>query len=501
MLKYSANELKRHICPINCNLRIKSRHDGIQKITVLNECKSWSIMEYYIGTTEGTASNNSNDSCPEETRITYPSIFGIDLAIPEWEAIVTSLILSFIIIFTITGNILVILSVFTYRPLKTVQNFFIVSLAVADIFVASLVLPLNVAYLVIGRWEFGIHVCKLWLTADVMCCTASILNLCVIALDRFWAISKPLDYKRTLELVLSMIVSVWVLSLLISSPPLLGWNDWPEEFTPETKCQLTSKKGYVIYSALGSFFIPLVIMTVVYVEIFIATRRRLRERAQAASKINQVRNKKTDVGETKPSPNHEITIGDNESISSEANYNENNKMGDSVPICRNSKKSNDGNTLQVVVNEEESNTYNAENSSESMKAEQEQKMLPIKPETNHNDTPKSIKKTKRKSIKKSSGISQFIEERQKISLSKERRAARVLGIVMGVFIACWLPFFLMYVILPFCATCCPSERLINFITWLGYMNSGLNPIIYTVFNMDFRKAFKRLLRLKTVKNR
>lgn len=424
-----------------------------------------------------------NASCPEQPRVAYPSVFGIDLAIPEWEAIATVLILSFIIIFTITGNILVILSVFTYRPLKTVQNFFIVSLAVADIFVASLVLPLNVAYLVIGRWEFGIHVCKLWLTADVMCCTASILNLCVIALDRFWAISKPLDYKRTLELVLSMIVSVWVLSLLISSPPLLGWNDWPEEFSSDTRCQLTSKKGYVIYSALGSFFIPLVIMTVVYVEIFIATRRRLRERAKAASKINQIRNKKQDVGETKHSPNHEITLGDADSVSSEANYNENNKTGDNVPICRGNHKktklnANDANTLQVVTNEEESNTYNPENSSESTKAEQEQKMLPLKPEPNHNDTP-SKSKSKRKSVKKSGGISQFIEERQKISLSKERRAARVLGIVMGVFIACWLPFFSMYVILPFCASCCPSERFINFITWLGYMNSGWYLKTYT----------------------
>ncbi|XP_063699713.1 octopamine receptor [Culicoides brevitarsis] len=443
-----------------------------------------------------------NFTCPEELRVAYPSVFGIDLAIPEWEAIATVLILSFIIIFTVTGNILVILSVFTYRPLKTVQNFFIVSLAVADIFVASLVLPLNVAYLVIGRWEFGIHVCKFWLTADVMCCTASILNLCVIALDRFWAISKPLDYKRTLELVLSMIVSVWVLSLLISSPPLLGWNDWPEVFTPETKCQLTSNQGYVIYSALGSFFIPLVIMTVVYVEIFIATRRRLRERAKAASKINQIRNNKTKDEETKNSPNLE-TLGDADSVSSEVNYNEANKAGDSVPICRkhHDKKSktngNDTEILQVVANEDESNTYNPENSSESTKPEQEQKML-HKVEPNHNNaTP--TKKNKRKSVKKSGGISQFIEERQKISLSKERRAARVLGIVMGVFIACWLPFFLVYVIVPFCATCCPSERFINFITWLGYMNSGLNPIIYTVFNMDFRKAFKKLLRLKTRK--
>lgn len=133
---------------------------------------------------------------------------------------ITTLILSMIIIVTIVGNVLVILSVFTYKPLRIVQNFFIVSLAVADLTVAILVLPLNVAYSILGRWEFGIHLCKMWLTSgkiwklliveikincflcsffctsDVLCCTASILNLCAIALDRFWAITDPINYGK-----------------------------------------------------------------------------------------------------------------------------------------------------------------------------------------------------------------------------------------------------------------------------------------------------------------
>jgi len=90
--------------------------------------------------------------------------------------------------------------------------------------------------------------------------------------------------------------------------------------------------------------------------------------------------------------------------------------------------------------------------------------------------------------KKPSGVNQFIEEKQKISLSKERRAARTLGIIMGVFVICWLPFFLMYVILPFCQSCCPTNKFKNFITWLGYINSGLNPVIYTIFNLDYRRS-------------
>lgn len=219
--------------------------------------------------------NDSENVCEVLQQVTNDSIFGMSLSMPVWEASFTAVILSLLIIVTVMGNILVILSVFTYKPLRIVQNFFIVSLAVADLTVAILVLPLNVAYYVRGRWDFGIHVCKMWLTSDVLCCTASILHLCIIALDRYWAITDPINYaqKRTVERVLVLIAGVWILSLVISSPPLIGWNDWPETFDNETPCELTSERGYVIYSSLGSFFIPLIIMAIVYMKIFIATRR------------------------------------------------------------------------------------------------------------------------------------------------------------------------------------------------------------------------------------
>ncbi|GIY49761.1 octopamine receptor [Caerostris extrusa] len=90
-------------------------------------------------------------------------------------------------------------------------------------------------------------------------------------------------------------------------------------------------------------------------------------------------------------------------------------------------------------------------------------------------------------------VRHYMKEKQKICLQKERRAARVLGVVMGVFVVCWLPFFLMYVILPFCDSYYVSNRVVNVITWLAYFNSALKPVIYTAFNTDFRKAFIYIL--------
>lgn len=450
------------------------------------------------------ATNDTYGGCVAPVKHRYPSIIGIDLAVEQWQAILLTIVLSFIIILTIIGNILVILSVFTYKPLRIVQNFFIVSLAVADLTVAVLVLPFNVANMIIGRWEFGIHLCKMWLTSDILCCTSSILNLCAIALDRYWAITDPINYaqKRTVERVLLLIAGVWILSLVISSPPLIGWNDWPEKFDSEKHpCMLNSNPGYRVYSALGSFFIPLIIMTIVYIEIYVATRRRLRERARA-SRINAM-NIKTAGGKEPVT-----TQQDQESVSSETNHNEHPNVSDSKAHAKNQdksrkrekrakakelatavKKETNENLLHPMVHED-SVTDIQDISSENNK-------------TNGSETPVVIgdavahkHHAKKQSVKKPNSVYQFIEEKQKISLSKERRAARTLGIIMGVFILCWVPFFLMYIITPFCPTCCPSEQLMDFLTWLGYINSALNPIIYTIFNLDYRRAFKKLLGIK-----
>lgn len=93
-------------------------------------------------------------NCSTEPYGNFSTIFG-STDIPEWEAILTIGSLTFFILLTIIGNILVILSVLTYKPLRIVQNFFIISLAVADLTVAILVLPLNVAHSVLGKWIFG----------------------------------------------------------------------------------------------------------------------------------------------------------------------------------------------------------------------------------------------------------------------------------------------------------------------------------------------------------
>lgn len=74
----------------------------------------------------------------------------------------------------------------------------------------------------------------------------------------------------------------------------------------------------------------------------------------------------------------------------------------------------------------------------------------------------------------------------------DHKAAITVGIIMGTFLLCWVPFFCVNIIAAFCKTCIPGMAF-KVLTWLGYSNSAFNPIIYSIFNTEFRDAFRRIL--------
>lgn len=85
------------------------------------------------------------------------------------------------------------------------------------------------------------------------------------------------------------------------------------------------------------------------------------------------------------------------------------------------------------------------------------------------------------------------KEKRRLARKKEKRATLILGLIMGSFIACWLPFFIMYIMGPICPSCYIPVYAFDLAFWLGYMNSAFNPIIYTIFNRDFRRAFRKII--------
>ena len=107
--------------------------------------------------------------------------------------VLSLVILGVINVVVLLGNCLVVLAVFLDSRLRTVTNLFIVSLAMADLSVGVAVLPFSASLEVLNLWIFGEIWCSIWLAVDVWMCTASILNLCAISLDRYLAVTRPVS--------------------------------------------------------------------------------------------------------------------------------------------------------------------------------------------------------------------------------------------------------------------------------------------------------------------
>lgn len=211
--------------------------------------------------------------------------------------------LGIIILATVVGNVVVCLAVGASRRLRCVTNCFIVSLAVADLLLGLLVLPLSAMLEVTeGRWPLGATFCNIYISLDVMLCTASILNLFAISVDRYFAVTAPLRYPGlvTPGRAAVAMATIWAVSLLLSFLPIqLGWNTPDLEVQNRRRnhsgCLLELNRGYSLFDALATFYVPLLVMCGTYHRIFRIARqqaRRINSRPSSLSLAASVREHK-----------------------------------------------------------------------------------------------------------------------------------------------------------------------------------------------------------------
>lgn len=190
--------------------------------------------------------------------------------------LVVGFFLVILIVITLCGNIIVCLAVTLDRRLRSLTNCIIVSLAITDLLLALLVLPFSAFYELSKEWLFGSVFCNIYISLDVMLCTASILNLFMISLDRYIAVTTPLRYCQvvTRSRVAVGLVVIWTVSLMVSFLPIhLGWNTNGTAVqntgaTCNKECTLAVNPAYGLFVSLLTFYIPLVIMCITYYRIF-----------------------------------------------------------------------------------------------------------------------------------------------------------------------------------------------------------------------------------------
>ncbi|KAF6729419.1 Alpha-1B adrenergic receptor [Oryzias melastigma] len=351
------------------------------------------------------SSNRSNTSSQQrDPRAAAP----LDLS----RAVPVGMVLASFIAFAIAGNILVILSVVCNRHLRIPTNYFIINLAIADLLLSTTVLPVSATLEVLDYWVFGRIFCDIWAAVDVLCCTASIMSLCAISIDRYIGVRYPLQYPMivTRRRALLAMLGVWILSFVISIGPLLGWKEPPSQ--DETVCLITEEPFYALFSSLGSFYIPLAVILAMYCRVYVVAKR-------------TTKNLEAGMMTDRAEDSNELTL---------RIHCRNQQIQD---LCTSSGQGGGG---------------------------------------------------------ASSGRSALTVKLLKFS--REKKAAKTLGVVVGMFILCWLPFFLVLPIGSFNSSLRPPETLFKVIFWLGYFNSCLNPIIYPCYSREFKQAFIRILRCR-----
>ncbi|XP_024067751.1 histamine H1 receptor [Terrapene carolina triunguis] len=459
------------------------------------------------------------------------------------------LALGSISLITVIMNILVLYAVKRERKLHTVGNLYIVSLSVADLIVGVAVMPLNIMYLLNHEWVLGRPACQFWLSMDYVASTASIFSLFILCIDRYRSVQQPLKYLkyRTKSRALVMISGAWLISLLWIIP-ILGWHafanggKWQvEENTCET--EFSKVTWFKVLTAIVNFYVPSLLMLWFYAKIYKTVRKHYQHRELINGSFRSFsenkcihRDKvqeKQNICHKKPNKDINMSLLKGSSVDPCCNVNlyfpQSKSMGAKLELSSFDKPP------KALITEDDSKVVKL--SCFPLAITQIQpgpdkvgmKYVPVKkgpcsqaPELTQSDTSDehtfiegasckndsdltpipATSSAEEKTNKDPAGLSYLkstwrrlrTQSMQGMHVNRERKAAKQLGFIMAAFMLCWIPYFVLFMVIAYCQSCC-NYSFHMFTIWLGYVNSTLNPFIYPLCNENFKKTFKKIFHI------
>ncbi|KAG4080759.1 hypothetical protein HA402_005939 [Bradysia odoriphaga] len=432
----------------------------------------------------------------------------------------------FVIIFIIAGgvgNILVCLAVALDRKLQNVTNYFLFSLAIADLLVSLFVMPFGAIQAFLGYWPFGKVWCNIYVTCDVLACSSSILHMSFISLGRYMGIRNPLGSRNhsTKRIAGMKIGIVWVMAMIVSSSiTVLGILDVLNIMPKPDKCVINNR-AFFVFGSLVAFYVPMLVMVATYS----LTVRLLSKKAKFAIQHPEGEifrryavkpQQPQQMQQQSQQQDHQISCTSTSSQSASAMESGNvlcqrrpsmmqsqsqqticwrtqgvNTISERNPTMRYSKSHphlsfSNGSSRLSARNLQTSDqcTQTPPNISRETRR---YKLRTLKFNLN-NVTPPNLNLNLR-----------FLNNRNKRhglsanAVATEQKATKVLGLVFFTFVLCWAPFFVLNIVFAAFPDYIVPDEVVNVCLWLGYVSSTINPIIYTVFNKTFRANFIRLL--------
>ncbi|RMC00101.1 hypothetical protein DUI87_23511 [Hirundo rustica rustica] len=450
---------------------------------------------------------------------------------------VLGLLLGSISLTTIVMNILVLCAVKTEKKLQTVGNLYIVSLSIADLIVGAAVMPLNIVDLLSPRWPLGLAACLFWLSMDYVASTASIFNLFVLCVDRYRSVQQPLRYLkyRTKMRASLLILGAWLLSFTWVVP-ILGWHVFAnngQRKMKEDKCETEffNVTWFKVLTAIFNFYLPSLLMLWFYCKIFRAVRNHCQHRelpkgsywpSMDKTTMHQAKMRdeksiflqKQISGENTPGTDKQ-SPPEPQKVEAELHFSNPDKASKAlsngkVPkwscfspstakpepglgrggrkgVCATKKP---GNKEQPGCQDSDSSVASDHTFTEVAPHAEQGNASPkgacCPPERRDSRGLTFLRKTWHTLHSHSRSIHRHG--------NRERKAAKQLGIIMAVFMLCWIPYFVLFLVITFHDQEQLSE-LHRVTIWLGYINSTLNPFLYPLCNHNFKKTFKKILHI------
>ncbi|XP_050925015.1 muscarinic acetylcholine receptor M3 [Lates calcarifer] len=460
-----------------------------------------------------------------------------------WQVIIIVFLTGSLSLVTVVGNILVLVSFKINKALKTVNNYYLLSLAFADLTIGTLSMNLYTTYIIMDQWALGPVVCDLWLAIDYVASNASVMNLLVISFDRYFSVTRPLTYraKRTTKRAMTMIGLAWSISFILWAPAILFWQYIVGERTVQpNECyiQFLSEPIITFCTAIAAFYLPVTIMAILFWKIYQETEKRAKDiqglkgsgasnspsqgqnqssgSGRAAGGEGATNSQKNSSGMLRQMSSQSCSSYELNQPASEKNNNANIPGGTGcggrcgtfcfqfsslLPGRHASKRS--VNTTSTTLGEAEQSSCDSFNNNEAdgkksgkVKRDKEpssSSKSQRESQSNPDQSPAAITMKDAAMAKRfASKAKTEISKRKNEKKANEKKAARTLSAILFAFIMTWLPYNIMVLVNTFCQDCIP-ETLWALGYWLCYVNSTVNPMCYALCNKTFRTTFRDIL--------
>ncbi|XP_032853864.2 histamine H3 receptor-like [Tyto alba] len=381
-------------------------------------------------------------------------------------------LMGLLVLATVLGNVLVILAFAVDRSLRTQGNFFFLNLAVADLLVGGFCIPLYIPYVLTGEWRLGRGWCKLWLVVDYLVCTASVFNIVLISFDRFTSDTKAVSYRAqkgmTRNAILKMI-TVWIAAFLLYGPAILSWEHIAQKsILPEGEChaEFFYNWYFLMIASTIEFFTPFITVTYFNLSIYLNIRKR-----------TSLRNENLPPGQEDCEMHFQGT-----------------KREHTVFFVKPAKRHKHEKSASRLSPPKRASRFSLHKlNHRSLNLNVGQDLPPLQVEVETKPLRNGFYKTTESICNATSRVDIANTMSNRFRLSRDKRVAKSLAIIVCVFGLCWAPYTLLMIIRAACHGHCVQHSLYETSFWLLWANSAINPVLYPLCHISFRKAFIKLL--------